>query len=485
LIMTGQNTTPLFDAMKSHIEEAVIPFHVPGHKQGKGLTELTDYLGVRTMQMDLNGMPDLDFINHPSGVIMEAQKLFAYAFEADEAFFLVNGTTSGVQAMIMSVCEPGNEILIPRNAHKSTIGGLILSGAIPVYLEPECNNQLGIAMGVSLESVCQGIKEHPHAKGVFLVNPTYYGFTSDLRSIVRTAHAHNMAVLVDEAHGAHLSFHSSFPLNAMAAGADMSAVSMHKTAGSLTQSSALLLQGSLVPSSRVKQVLNLSYTSSASYLLMCSLDLARRQMAVKGKDMLDKVLQWVAWARHNINRIPGLYAFGRELAGTPGCFDFDESKLGVNVRRLNYSGYQIENLLRSNYLIQVEMSDINNILAIASIGDEPENFDALVQALHAIASCSRPMDYREAPPIPAFGKMIVSPRDAFYAPKKTLSLKAAVGEIAGEMIMAYPPGIPVVCMGERITAEIVDYIELLKREKCELQGTVDRYIDYIQVLGRR
>lgn len=485
MIMTEQKATPLFDALKTHIEEAVIPFHVPGHKHGKGLKDFTDYLGVRTMQMDLNGMPDLDFVNHPSGVIMEAQKLFACAFEADEAFFLVNGTTSGVQAMIMSVCEPGNEILIPRNAHKSTIGGLILSGAIPVYLEPECNNQLGLAMGVSPESVSHGIKEHPHAKGIFLVNPTYYGFTSDLRSIVRNAHAHNMAVLVDEAHGAHLPFHDNFPLSAMAAGADMSAVSMHKSAGSLTQSSALLLQGSLVPPERVKQVLNLSYTSSASYLLMCSLDVARKQMAVKGKAMLDRVLQWVTWARRSINQIPGLYAFGRELAGTPGCFDFDETKLGVNVRRLNYSGYQIENLLRSNYRIQLEMSDLNNILAIASIGDEPDNFAALVQALQDIASCGRPMEYRESPPIPAFGKMIVSPRDAFYAPKKSLSLRAAVGEIAGEMIMAYPPGIPVVCMGERITAEIVEYIELLKREKCELQGTADRHLEYIQVLGRR
>ncbi|MEN6348429.1 MAG: aminotransferase class I/II-fold pyridoxal phosphate-dependent enzyme [Syntrophomonas sp.] len=482
--MTGQNATPLFDALKAHIDEAVVPFHVPGHKQGKGLRDLTDYLGVRTMQMDLNGMPDLDFVNHPSGVIMEAQKLFAYAFEGDEAFFLVNGTTSGVQAMIMSVCEPGNEIIIPRNAHKSTIGGLILSGAIPIYLYPECNSQLGIAMGITLDSVSQAIKEHPHAKAIFLINPTYYGFTSDLRSIVRTAHAHNMAVLVDEAHGAHMAFHNSFPISAMAAGADMSAVSMHKTAGSLTQSSALLLQGSLVPCSRVKQVLNLSYTSSASYLLMCSLDVARRQMATNGKDLLEKTIQMVRWARQKINQIPGFYAFGHELIGSPGCFDFDETKLGINVRRLNYSGYQIENLLRQNYRIQVEMSDINNILAITSIGDEPANFKVFVDALQEIASCSRPMDYREAPPIPAFGKMIVSPRDAFYGPKKILSLKNAVGEIAGEMIMAYPPGIPVVCMGERITTEIVDYIELLKKEKCELQGTADRYLDYIQVLGR-
>lgn len=485
MIMNDQNNTPLFDAVKGYVEDRIIPFHVPGHKQGRGLFEFTQYLGERTMQIDLNGMPGLDFINHPSGVIYDAQKLLAQAFGADESFFLVNGTTSGVQAMIMSVCGPGNEIIIPRNAHKSTIGGIILSGAMPVYVYPEVNYQLGICMGVSLENVYQVIKKHPHAKAVFLVNPTYYGVTSDIKAIVRVAHAHNMAVLVDEAHGAHMSFHRDFPLTAMESGADMSAVSMHKTGGSLTQSSALLWRGNMVNCERVKQVLSLSYTSSASYLLMCSLDIARKQLATQGQRMLEKTLAITRWARDQINRIPGMYAFGSELMGSPGCYGFDETKLGVNVKRLNYSGYQVENKLRKEYGIQIELSDLFNILAIASIGDIPEHMEALVDALTCIASHSKPQEVVFNPDLPDFGKMIVSPRDAFYASKKAVRLEAASGEIAGEMVMAYPPGIPVICMGERISDEIIEYIKALKREQCELQGTADPSVEYIQVLGSR
>lgn len=485
MIISDQNITPIFNALKMHIEEGIIPFHVPAHKQGRGLSELSDYIGERTLQMDLNGMPDLDYINHPGGVIAEAQRLFARAFGADEAFFLVNGTTSGVQAMIMSVCAPGNEIILPRNAHISTIGGIILSGAMPVYLYPEFNTQLGIAMGVSLESVYRAIKRHPHAKAIFLINPTYYGYASDLRSIIRIAHAHNMAVIVDEAHGAHMSFHNAFPISAMEAGADMSAVSMHKTAGSLTQSSALLLRGKRILCERVKQILSLSYTSSASYLLLCSLDLARKQMAQKGSELLENTLQLASWLRSRINEIPGLYAFGRELAGTPGCFSFDETKLGVHVRRLNYSGYQVEELLRTEFKIQVELSDLHNILALTSIGDIPENLEKLLLALKRIASFARTGESKTPPLVPPFSKMIVSPRDAFYAAKKSIKLEHSVGEIAGEMVMAYPPGIPVICMGERISPDIAEYIRVLKMEKCELQGTADPYLENIQVLGSK
>ncbi len=482
-MITNQSLTPLFDAVKNYVAEKVIPFHVPGHKQGRGLSEFRDYVGEKVLQLDVNGMNELDYINNPAGVIQEAQKLLAYAFGAEEGFFLVNGTTAGVQAMIMSVCEPGNEIIIPRNAHKSTIGGIILSGALPVYVYPEINQELGISMGVTLESIYKAIQQHPHAKAVFLLNPTYYGHTSDLKAIVRIAHAHNMAVLVDEAHGAHMSFHNTFPLTAMEAGADMSAASLHKTAGSLTQSSVLLMRGNMISTDKVKQVLNLSYTSSASYLLMCSLDVARKQLATKGAELLEKTLQQVRWAREEINKIPGLYAFGKEIIGTPGCYDWDETKLGINVSPLGYTGYQMESILRTEYKIQIELSDLNNILAICSIGDQKQDFQTLIEALQVISSQSRVREFQSNTFVPAFADMIVSPRDAFYSPKKSIKLDEAAGEIAGEMIMAYPPGIPVVCMGEKITQEIIDYIKILKKENCALQGTTDPYLDFVQVLG--
>jgi arginine decarboxylase len=479
----NQNRTPLFDAVRKYIDDGVIPFHVPGHKQGRGLREMADYIGERALKMDLNGMEDLDFANNPTGVILEAQELMAHAYGAEHAYFLVNGTTSGVLTMILSACDPGSRIIIPRNAHRSTIGGIILSGAMPVYVLPEIDRELGITMGISAEKVRNAIRKNPHAKAVFIINPTYYGMTSDIKSIVRTAHMHDMSVIVDEAHGAHMMFHDDFPLTAMEVGADMSAVSMHKTAGSLTQSSVLLSRGALIPQERIRQSLGLAFTSSASYLLMCSLDISRKQLATRGEELLGKTLELARWARDEINRIPGLYAFGRELTGREGCFDFDETKLGVNIRQTGYTGYQVEALLRERFNIQVEMSDLYNILAVISIGDRREDVAALVNALRQLApgggGGTKVNDFE----LPENLEMIVTPRDAFYNSKKTVRLEDSAGEIAGEMVMAYPPGIPVICLGERITRDVIDYIMLLKQEKCELQGTYDPDVDYIRVLG--
>ncbi|MEN6326437.1 MAG: aminotransferase class I/II-fold pyridoxal phosphate-dependent enzyme [Syntrophomonas sp.] len=480
-----QKVTPLFNALRRYVDDKVIPFHVPGHKQGRGIPELRDYLGDRVLQMDVNGMKDLDYLNNPSGVILEAQELFAAAFGAHNAHLLVNGTTSGVQAMIMSTCEPGSEIIIPRNAHKSTIGGIILSGARPVYVQPRIHQELGIAMGVTVESIAQAIDEHPRARAVFLINPTYYGITSDINSIVKLAHAKNIPVLVDEAHGAHMYFHHDFPPTAMQAGADMSAASIHKTAGSLTQSSILLEKSQLISSDQIKQVLNLTCTSSASYLLMGSLDVARKQLATQGNELLDYALLLARTAREQINKIDGLYAFGRELTELPGCDGFDETKLAINVRGLGYTGYQAERILREEYNIQIELADLYNIMAVVSIGDREENLLALVEALKDMTGKSKGRNIKNSTVIPYCPEMIVSPRDAFYSRKKSLALEKCAGEIAGEMIMAYPPGIPVICMGERITRDIVDYIKILKEENCELQGTADPRVDFIQVLGRR
>jgi arginine decarboxylase len=479
----NQNRTPLFDAVKRYVDNEVVPFHVPGHKQGRGLAEFTEYVGTKVMRMDVNGMEDLDYANNPTGVILEAQKLTAHAFGAEEAHFLVNGTTSGVQTMIISACEPGSRVIIPRNAHKSTIGGIILSGAMPVYVLPEINAELGIAMGVTVDSIKKAIRLNPHAKAVFVINPTYYGMTSDLKSIVRIAHMHDMAVLVDEAHGAHMCFHDDFPLTAMEVGADMSAASIHKTAGSLTQSSILLTRGNMIPKDRIKHSLNLTFTSSASYLLMCSLDVARKQLAINGAEMLEEALEYARWARTEINSVDGLYAFGLELVGTPGCMDFDETKLGINIRNLGITGYQAESILRKEYNIQVEMSDLYNILAVITIGDRKEDLEALVNALKDLALKRGVQKFRSEVTLPENPEMIVSPRDAFYNTKKSVKLEDSNGEIAGEIVMAYPPGIPVVCLGERITRDMIDYIKILKEQKCQLQGTSDPKVDYIRVLG--
>lgn len=481
--MADQDCTPLFDAVKKHIDNGVTQFHVPGHKAGQGLEELRQYIGSRAMQMDLNGMEDLDYINHPTGPLLEAQQLMAEAYNADKSYFLVNGTTSGVQAMILAACRPGDKIIVPRNAHRSTIGGIILSDALPIYIQPEINTELGIAMGISLASVQKTIRQHPDTRAIFLINPTYYGYTSDLPAIVELAHQHNITVLVDEAHGSHLHFHPRLPVSAMDAGADMAAASMHKTGGSLTQSSVLLYRRGLVENENLESILNLSYTSSASYLLMCSLDLARKQLATRGEGLLERVLSLAGQARTVINEIGGLYAFGAECAGTPGSVDFDESKLGVNVCRLGMSGYEIEGVLRKEFNLQIELADLSNILAIVSMGHDPEDLKKLTDALRRVSYSHIFHNNRQCPKMNQCPEMVVTPRTAFYSRHRVVPLNSACGEIAAEMIMAYPPGIPILCLGERITPDIIDYVKWLKNEQCELQGTADPGLEYIRVLA--
>lgn len=476
--------TPLFTALKEHMNKEVIPFHVPGHKYGRGNPELLEFFGENTMKADVNGMEDLDNASNPISVIKEAEEYLADAFGADHSFFLVNGTTSGIQGMIMSACRHGEQIIIPRNAHKSTIGGIILSGAIPIYVPSEINEELGIAMGVSAKVIKQALEIHDFAKAVFIVNPTYYGAVSDLKAIVRSAHRNGTAVLVDEAHGSHMHFHDEFPLTAMEVGADMSACSTHKTGGSLTQSSVLLLRGNIIEKERVKQVLNLTFTTSASYLLMASIDTARKLMATKGEKLLKKTLFLCRYAREKLNEIEGIYTFGKELVGSPGCYDLDETKLGIHVRKLGISGFEMEKILRNDYNIQIEMSDFYNVMAVISLGDKKEDIDKLINAVAQIAKKQGIHDTKNIVYIPDVPELIVSPRDAFYGHKKTVSLEKCAGEICAEMIMAYPPGIPIICQGERITKDIIDYVKLLKEENCQMQGTADPYVNSIRVLGR-
>jgi arginine decarboxylase len=482
LAVDGQHSAPLFDAVRKYMEGCFIPFHVPGHKQGRGLPELADYAGRRMLQMDLCSMDALDYANAPQGVIRDAEALFAQAFGADHALFLVNGTTSGVQTMIMSACGPGDVLILPRSAHRCAFGGLILSGAVPAYIQPVLHRPLGLALGVTVESVAQAVADNPGAKAVFVINPTYYGIASDLRAIVALCRKHGLACIVDEAHGAHLPFHEDFPVCAMAAGADMSAVSMHKTGGSLTQSSALLCRHGLIGSEKIRQVRELTFTSSASYLLMCSLDLARKQLAVHGRSLMERTLRLSRWARDRINTLGGLRAFGPSLVGSPGCHAFDETKLGINVSSLGLSGCTVETMLRHDHGIQVEMSDLANILAVITSGDRRVDLVRLVSALEEIARDSACSQNAWHVPMPEIPTVILTPRDAFYRPKKVVSFGNSAGEIAGEIVMAYPPGIPVICTGERITSGLIAYIRLLRLENCRLQGMADPSLETICVL---
>lgn len=476
-----QTRAPIYEALEEFRKMRVVPFDVPGHKRGRGNPELARLLGETCVRMDVNSMKPLDNLCHPVSVIREAEELAAEAFGAAHAFLMVGGTTSAVQSMVLSVVKRGEKIILPRNVHRSVMGALVLCGAIPVYVNPECDDRLGIPLGMRLEEVERAIRENPEAKAVLVNNPTYYGICSDLRGIVELAHRHGMLCLADEAHGTHFYFHEDLPVSAMEAGADMAAVSMHKSGGSLTQSS-LLLTGPAVHPGYVHQIINLTQTTSASYLLLSSLDIARRNLALRGRAEFGRVMDMARYARAEINAIGGYYAFGRELINGGSVYDFDETKLSVNTLDVGLAGIEVYDLLRDEYDIQIEFGDLGNILAYLSIGDRPREIERLVSALSEVrrrfgkskAGLMR-QEYIEP-------QVDVSPQDAFYADKESLPIDETEGRVCSEFVMCYPPGIPILAPGERITRQILDYIHYAKAKGCSMTGPEDADILRLNVL---
>ncbi|MDD7184202.1 MAG: aminotransferase class I/II-fold pyridoxal phosphate-dependent enzyme, partial [Oscillospiraceae bacterium] len=381
--MLNQNDAPIYEALQKFKRMRVVPFDVPGHKRGRGNKELTEFLGQSCMDVDVNSMKPLDNLCHPVSVIREAEDIASEAFGASHAFFMVGGTTSAVQSMIMYACKDGDKIILPRNVHRSAINSLILCNAVPVYVNPDVNNQLGIALGMSVEQVKKAIEENPDAKAVLVNNPTYYGICSDLKKITEIAHAHNMLVLVDEAHGTHFYFGDNFPITAMKAGADIASVSMHKSGGSLTQSSFLLM-GEKINSDYMRQIINLTQTTSASYLLLSSLDISRKRLALHGKEIFAKTVEMAEYARSEINSIGGYYAYSKELINGDSIFDFDISKLSIHTLPVGLAGIEVYDLLRDEYDIQIEFGDIGNILAYLSVGDRKQDIERLISALSEI-----------------------------------------------------------------------------------------------------
>lgn len=476
-----QERAPIYEALEKFSRQRVVPFDVPGHKRGRGNPELARLLGEKCVSMDVNSMKPLDNLCHPVSVIRDAEKLAADAFGAESAFLMVGGTTSAVQSMVMSVVKAGEKIILPRNVHRSVMGALVLCGAVPVYVNPETDARLGIPLGMSLKQLERTIECTPDAKAILVNNPTYYGICSDLRSIVKLAHEHNMLVIADEAHGTHFYFGEGLPVSAMAAGADMAAVSMHKSGGSLTQSS-LLLAGSRINGDHVRQIINLTQTTSASYLLLSSLDISRRNLALRGKEAFARVIELADYAREEINDVGGWYAYGKELVNGDSIFDFDRTKLSVYTLDVGLAGIEVYDILRDEYDIQIEFGDLGNILAYLSIGDRKRDVERLVSAMSEIRRLYEKdrtgmMENEYISPVVA-----VTPQYAFYSPKQSLPLEETAGRICSEFVMCYPPGIPILAPGERVTSKILDYIRYAKEKGCQMTGPEDAKIERLNVL---
>ncbi|HBJ24692.1 MAG TPA: arginine decarboxylase [Ruminococcaceae bacterium] len=477
----NQERAPIYEALEEFRKNRIVPFDVPGHKRGRGNPELVELLGQQCVGIDVNSMKSLDNLCHPISVIKEAEELAAEAFGAAYAFLMVGGTTSSVQSMVLSVCKKGEKIILPRNVHRSVINALVVNGAIPIYVNPDMDSRLGIALGMKVSQVERTTEENPDAVAVLVNNPTYYGICSDLRSIVRLAHKNGMKVLVDEAHGTHFYFGENMPVSAMEAGADMAAVSMHKSGGSLTQSSFLLTGASMNPG-YVRQIINLTQTTSASYLLMVSLDLARQNLALHGREFYAKTIEFADYARKEINSIGGYYAFGEELCDGGAFYAFDKTKLSVHTRAMGLAGIEVYDLLRDEYDIQIEFGDIGNILAIITGGDRALEIERLLGALNLIKkfhgkSPAGLYDHEYIDPI-----LEMTPQAAFYAEQETIPIEKTAGRVCSEFVMCYPPGIPILAPGERITQDILDYIAFAKEKGCSLTGCRDMNVEYLQVV---
>lgn len=476
-----QDRAPVFEALEKMKSTRLVPFDVPGHKRGRGNKELVEFLGQDCLDVDVNSMKMLDNLCHPVSIIRDAEKLAAAAFGAENSFFMVGGTTSAVQAMVLATVKPGEKIILPRNVHRSAINALILCGATPVYINPQVDETLGISLGMKVSEVIEAMKKNPDAKAVLVNNPTYYGICSDIETITAEAHKRGMKLLADEAHGTQFYFSSKLPKSAMSVGADMAAVSMHKSGGSLTQSS-FLLTGKNINAGHVHQIINLTQSTSASYLLMSSLDISRRNLALHGEEIFDGVIKLVEYARDEINSLGGWYAYGKELVDGDAVFDFDTTKLSIFTRAVGLAGIEVYDILRDEYDIQMEFGDIANTLAYVSIGDRKKDIERLVSALADIKR-----NYRKDPAKLFKTEYIdpivdATPKDAFYANKKSLPLAETVGKTAAEFLMCYPPGIPILAPGERVTQEILTYIKYAKKKGCQITGPEDMSIKNLQVI---
>lgn len=447
--------------------------------------QFRSFIGENALAMDLINIGPLDDLHQPKGMIKRAQQLAAEAFGADYTFFSVQGTSGAIMTMVMSVAGPGDKIIVPRNVHKSVMAAIVFSGATPIFVHPEIDKELGISHGITPEAVEAALKQHPDAKGVLVINPTYFGIAGDLKRIVDIAHRYHVPVLVDEAHGVHIHFHEDLPLSAMQAGADMSATSVHKLGGSMTQSSILNVKEGLVSAKRVQAILSMLTTTSTSYLLLASLDVARKRLATEGHELAERAIRLANETRKQINDIDYLYCVGKEIIGTKATFDYDPTKLIISVKELGLTGYEVEKWLRERYNIEVELSDLYNILCIITPGDTERETNILVDALRHLSNEFRHQAEVGKKPkvlLPDIPILALTPRDAFYAETEVVPFDESAGRIIAEFVMVYPPGIPIFIPGEIITEDNLNYIRKNIEVGLPVQGPEDDTLRTLRVI---
>lgn len=481
----SQEDTPYLDKYVQYLKSNPTCFDVPGHKMGHFETDLSRKLTPLFEQYDVNAPYGMDNLAYPKGVIKDSESLMAEAMHADHCLFSVNGTTGGILAMFLGCLSEKDKIILPGNVHKSVINGLILSGAVPVFVSPYIDEEQGVACQVRVEDYIQAMNENPDAKAVFVINPTYFGVTPDLKRLVREAHERSMIVMCDEAHGSNFYFSDELPVSAMDAKADISSVSFHKNSGSLTQSSVLLIRGKEVNTLDVRKAMMMLTSTSPNALLLCSLDASRKEMHFRGKEVIHHNIEMAARARKAIQEIAGLSCYGKEYIDPElGKYDIDRTKLVINVTGLGKYGYEAYKELRSLYNIQAELGEVNVILILIGPGTRDQDIDYLIESLKDYSRRNYGQHKRRKFPHRDFHypKTACYPREGYDAPYKIINLKDSIGEISAETVMAYPPGIPLILPGEVFDQKILDMISFYHLEGGEILK--DTSIGKIKVIDR-
>ncbi|WP_347489594.1 aminotransferase class I/II-fold pyridoxal phosphate-dependent enzyme [Desulfoscipio sp. XC116] len=485
-MLINHEHTPLVDALEEYSNIKAVRLHVPGHGGGPGLPK-----AMRRSNLpgwDVTELAGLDDLHNPTGVIAAAQQSAAELYGARCTFFLVNGTTVGLQALIAATCSKDRALVLPRNVHRSVLGGLVISGASPVFIEPAIVPGFDFAAGFSPDKLDAALRQSSGAGAVLAVHPCYYGVVGDLDGLSEVCRRHGVPLLVDEAHGTHLRLHPALPADALSLGADAVVQSVHKTGGALTQASWLHLGGKRVERQRVADALRLLQTSSPSYILMASLDAARKQLAFKGQAVLDDLLTLAVDAASRINQIPGLAVLSKEYLGGPGAVHYDPTRLVISVRKLGIGGYAAARRLATVHGIYVEMSDAYNLVAVLSLGTSRADVMALVGAM---AEISRSVGAGHAadrncnglspagPPLPP---QVMTPRRAWLAKQKKVNIEESRGLVGAEIIAVYPPGIAIIYPGEEITTEVIEYLLQVRKMGVHIQGAADATIRTIRVV---
>ena len=481
--MIDESKTPLLNALKEIISQPHAAFYAPGHKQGKGSSyDLIDLIGKSVLKADLPELPELDNLFAPEGAIEQAQKLAALAFKADRTWFLVNGSSCGIVAAILATCGAGEKIILPRNIHSSAIAGLVLSGAIPIFINPEYDPEVGLAYNVTPEAVASALKQHSDSKAVMMLHPTYQGICSDLKAIAQITHQYDIPLLVDEAHGAHFTFHDDLPPSALGVGADLSVQSTHKVLSAMTQASMLHLKGDRVCSQKISKALQLVQSTSPSYLLLASLDAARGQVATQGHELMTRTISLATEARQKIAAIPRLSVLTPNKQ--PGYKYIDPTRLTIDVSQLGITGFAADEILHEQLKVTCELPLLHHLTFIISLGNTAEDIEQLIQACQTLAGSS--LNSYPLSPIPYPLSFIPypskSPREAYFAATQTIPIAQAGDRVCGELICPYPPGIPLLMPGEIITDEAVDYLQQIITAGGTITGCKDPTLKTIEII---